>query len=243
MHHPTNPPFGDRVIRVSTALTVAGLGGIAAYISYRHAYQVAAVHGETGATGRLLPLTVDGLVFVASMVMLDAARRGQSAPRLAMFALGLGIAATVAANVLHGIAHGPIGAVISAWPAVCLVVVVELLMGMIRRGRSAGVTMAGLLDHEAPTEDAVLSDALDDTPAALLAWLKGEDVPAVPPAPDPHQVHAASIFAEEVRGGEVPGIRTIKKRLRIGQDRAQEVRAYLAVLAENRPVPAEATSR
>jgi heme A synthase len=75
-------------------------------------------HGEPGSTGRLVPLTVDGLVYVASMVMLDAARRRVSAPPLARLALALGIGATIAVNVLHGIANGVIGAVISAWPAV-----------------------------------------------------------------------------------------------------------------------------
>jgi hypothetical protein len=56
---------------------------------------------------------------------------------------------------------------------------------------------------------------------------------------DPHQVRAAEEFGEEVRRGEVPSIRTIKKRLRIGQDNARQVRAYLAKLAASPPVPAE----
>lgn len=79
--------------------------------------------------------------------------------------------------------------------------------------------------------DLELSDALDGTPPALLAWLKGEPVPAVPPAPDPHQVQAASLFADEVRNGKVPGIKRLQKALRIGQDKAYEVQAYLDVLA------------
>ncbi len=125
----------DRSIRAATALVVVALGAIAAYVSYTHALEVATAHGEAGAAGRLLPLTIDGLVFVASMVMLDSARQGGRTPRLAAWALGAGIGATVAVNVVHGLAHGPIGAAISAWPAVTLVLVVELLMGMVRRGR------------------------------------------------------------------------------------------------------------
>jgi uncharacterized protein DUF2637 len=131
---------GDRMIRIATAATVVCIGAVAAYVSYRHAYEVVSDHGETGAPAVLTPLTVDGLMFVASMVMLDSARRGQSAPGLAKVALGLGIGATVAANVLHGVAHGPVGSLVAAWPAVCLVLVVELLMTMIRRGRVAEVT-------------------------------------------------------------------------------------------------------
>ncbi|MDB4873521.1 MAG: hypothetical protein JWL97_4525 [Gemmatimonadales bacterium] len=141
---------GDKLIRASAAFVVVGVAGVAAFVSYRHAYEVATAHGETGVTASLIPFTIDGLVFVASMVMLDSARRGQSAPTLAKWALALGIGSTVAVNVLHGIAHGPVGAVIAAWPAVTLVVVVELLMGMIRRGRQVPVeVVAEVAEHTA----------------------------------------------------------------------------------------------
>lgn len=128
---------GDRMIKVSTAVVVVAVGAIAAVVSYRHALEVVRDHGETGVTALLVPITVDGLVYVAGMVLLDAARRGQRAPALARVALGLGIGATVAANVLHGISYGPVGAAIAAWPAVTLTVVYELLMGMIRRARES----------------------------------------------------------------------------------------------------------
>ena len=53
-------------------------------------------------------------------------------PSLARWLLGLGIAATLAANVAHGLGHGPIGAAVAAWPAVALVGSYELLMMIIR---------------------------------------------------------------------------------------------------------------
>jgi hypothetical protein len=43
-----------------------------------------------------------------------------------------GIAATLAANVTHGLGHGPVGAAVAAWPAVALVGSYELLMMVIR---------------------------------------------------------------------------------------------------------------
>jgi hypothetical protein len=42
--------------------------------------------------------------------MLDSARREVPVPALARWLLGLGIAATLAANVAHGLGHGPVGA-------------------------------------------------------------------------------------------------------------------------------------
>ena len=123
---------GDRVIRWSTALAVLGVAAVAAVASYEHAYDLVRAHGETGWTARLIPLTVDGLIYASSMVMLDAARRTVPAPPLARWLLGLGIAATLAANVAHGLGHGLAGAAVAAWPAVALVGSYELLMMVIR---------------------------------------------------------------------------------------------------------------
>jgi uncharacterized protein DUF2637 len=89
-------------------------------------------HGESGWTACLAPLTVDGLIYASSMVMLDSARRKAPVPGLAGWLLGLGIAATLAANVAHGLGDGLTGAAVAAWPAVALVGSYELLMTIIR---------------------------------------------------------------------------------------------------------------
>ncbi|MGS2640265.1 DUF2637 domain-containing protein [Streptosporangium sp. G12] len=125
------------MIRFFTTLVVLLLAAVAAIVSYRHAYEVVIANGESGFTAYLVPTTIDGAIFASSMVLLDAARRGLSVPKLARWTLGLGILATLAANVAHGWAHGPVGAIVAAWPAVALVLSYELLMGMIRRGTAA----------------------------------------------------------------------------------------------------------
>jgi Protein of unknown function (DUF2637) len=106
----------DRVIGWTTAGAVVGVAAVAAVVSYEHAYALVRAHGEAGWTGRLVPLTVDGLIYSSSMVMLDSARRKMPAPALARWLLGVGIAATLAANVVHGLGHGPVGAIVAAWP-------------------------------------------------------------------------------------------------------------------------------
>jgi len=124
----------DRLIRITTALAVVTVALVAAVISYQHAYELVRTHGESGLTARLVPFTVDGLIWAASMVVLDASRRGQPVPRLAAWSLGAGICATVGANLAHGVGHGPVGAVVSAWPALALVGSFELLMMLVRTG-------------------------------------------------------------------------------------------------------------
>jgi hypothetical protein len=92
----------DWAIRVSAVVAVLAVAGIAAYVSYWHAYAVVCAHGESGVTARLEPATIDGLVYASSMVNLYAARHGLPVPTLARWLLGLGIAATLAANMAQG---------------------------------------------------------------------------------------------------------------------------------------------
>jgi hypothetical protein len=122
----------DRAIRLSTAAAVLAVAGIAAYVSYGHAYAVVRAHGETGITARLEPATIDGLVYASSMVVLYAARHRVPVPSLARWLLALGIAATLTANMAQGWSHGPVGAVVAAWPAVSLAGSYELLVWLIR---------------------------------------------------------------------------------------------------------------
>jgi len=106
----------DEVIRWSTAGAVLGVAAVAAMASYDHAYDLVRMHGESGWAARMVPLTVDGLIYASSMVMLDSARRKTPVPAPARWLLGLGIAATLAANVAHGLGHGPVGSAVAAWP-------------------------------------------------------------------------------------------------------------------------------
>ena len=121
----------DRAIRLSTAAAVLAVAGIAAYVSYWHAYAVVRVHGESGITARLEPATIDGLVYASSMVVLYAARHRVPVPCLARCLLGLGIAATLTANMAQGWSHGLVGAVVAAWPTVSLVGSYELSPGVL----------------------------------------------------------------------------------------------------------------
>jgi hypothetical protein len=88
------------------------VAGIAAYVSYWHAYAVVRAHGETGITARLEPATIDGLVCASSMVVLYAARHWVPVPSLGRWLLGAGIAATLTANLAQGWSRGLVGAVV-----------------------------------------------------------------------------------------------------------------------------------
>jgi len=147
----------DRLIRLTTALAVVTVAGVAAIISYQHAYELVRTHGKSGLTARLLPFTVDGLIWAASMVVLDASRRNQRVPPLALGSLSSGIIATIGANLAHGLGHGPIGALVSAWPALALVGSFELLMLLVRTASHPAI----LMDHTTPATTADEPDIND----------------------------------------------------------------------------------
>ena len=163
----------DRAIRWSTALAVLGVALIAAVVSYEHAGALVRAHGEAGWTERLIPLTVDGLIYASSMVMLDSARRGVRVPALARWLLGLGIIATLAANVAHGSGHGIIGAAVAAWPAIALVGSYELLMVIIRSAQAS--TAAPRSQDGAPGIDPLGGQAA----VVFAAELAADRVPSV----------------------------------------------------------------
>jgi hypothetical protein len=149
----------DRPIRITTALAVATVAAVAAVISYHHAYELVSTHDKTGITARLLPFTVDGLILAASMLILDANRRNQPVPPLARWCLGAGIMATISANMAHDLGRGPIGALVSAWPALALAGSFELLMTLIRTEHNTGKPQASdaakghaapVAEHDAP---------------------------------------------------------------------------------------------
>ena len=123
---------GDWLVRWCTVLAVVAVAGVAAYISYWHAVDVVTHHGERGVRGHLYPVVIDGIIVAASMVVLDAARHMEAAPKLAWFLLGSGIGVTLAANVAFGIAFSVSGALWAAWPALAFVGCYELLMMLVR---------------------------------------------------------------------------------------------------------------
>ena len=53
----------EKVIRWSTAVAVVGVAATAAVASYEYAYVLVRAHGEAGWAARLIPLTVDGLIY------------------------------------------------------------------------------------------------------------------------------------------------------------------------------------
>ncbi|MFD6757281.1 DUF2637 domain-containing protein [Micromonospora gifhornensis] len=72
-------PVHRRALAAIRLITTAIIAGIAAWVSYWHMVAVIGRYGETGAGPYLIPLTVDGLVIVASVCLVELGGRIQAA--------------------------------------------------------------------------------------------------------------------------------------------------------------------
>nr|WP_234361759.1 DUF2637 domain-containing protein [Plantactinospora sp. BB1] len=98
-------PVHRRSLAFARMAATATIAGIAAWVSYWHMVGVAARYGETGASPYLLPLSVDGLIVVASICLVELG--GRIATAQAATTAG----AAQAAQAAPAPGDGPLGAV------------------------------------------------------------------------------------------------------------------------------------
>ncbi|SCL26430.1 Protein of unknown function [Micromonospora nigra] len=77
----TRIPVYRRALGVIRIVAASAIAAIAAWISYHHMVGVVARYGETGTVPYLLPLSVDGLIVVASVSLVELAARRREAER------------------------------------------------------------------------------------------------------------------------------------------------------------------
>ncbi|HET9081668.1 MAG TPA: DUF2637 domain-containing protein [Trebonia sp.] len=160
---------GDKAARMLAGLAVLTVAVIAAIVSFSHIETLALSHGQPIWDARFLPVSVDGMLVVSSLTLLADARARRPAPGLARAGLVLGVVATVAANVVFGVHAGPVGAVISAWPAVAFIVATEILVGQMRRAGGIPSYEDTAKTVAAPLSPAVPPDAPQSVPVATVS--------------------------------------------------------------------------
>jgi len=169
----TAPGAPGRCARVVTVGAVLLVAAVAAIVSYAHMQEVADRAGE-GWRAWLLPLSVDGLVVAASMVLLTGRRAALPGGRLAWCALLGGVGASLAANVAAA-EPNVTARVVAAWPALAFAVAFELLLQQRR------VPVAAPEGHQAPIPEAAAPAA----PEPVAVSVQNEPVVATPlPAPE-----------------------------------------------------------
>jgi hypothetical protein len=163
--HNVAPSELDVWVRRVAALVVAA---VAAYASYQHQRAFALHGGADAASAGLWPLSVDGLLLLATAALLRSGRDHSSRRvRLAgWLAFGLGIGVSLAANIASAptLAWQPV--LVAGWPPVALLFAVELLAhGPQRRGRVESETKRS----ESETEQTLVQPREESTAVQIPA--------------------------------------------------------------------------
>lgn len=157
-------PVHRRILAAARLFATTAIAGIAAWVSYWHMAGVASRYGEQGASPFLLPLSVDGLVIVASVSLVELAGRIRAADAART-------AATTTHDNIEGVTVpvGPAGRLDRSPAAVPGGVPV---MTAVPAGRTDGVRPAIATAEPAATRftpAAPVSDAADHDPAVSTA--------------------------------------------------------------------------
>jgi hypothetical protein len=105
------------------------VASVAAYASYVHQREFALQGGADAVSATLWPLSVDGLLLLATVGLLNSSRNaGRRARAVVWLAFLLGIVVSLAANVAAAPALAWRPMLVAGWPPVALLLSVELLV-------------------------------------------------------------------------------------------------------------------
>lgn len=139
-------------VRRGCALVVAG---VAAYASYEHQREFALDGGSDAVTAALWPLSVDGLLVLATVGLLKPGHQRDRRARIVVWATFLaGIAVSLAANIAAAPTLSWQPVLVAGWPPVALLLAVELLAHRPdRRARTETAPTAGETGPATLTDD------------------------------------------------------------------------------------------
>lgn len=155
----------DSLIFVGATLVVIAVAAFAAVASYSHIFDLARQYGQSGTSARLSPLSIDGVILAASLMMLHRSRQGEPSPFGIRVMLWGGVAATLAANAASGAHWGAAGMVIAVSSGAAFVACVEALMWFIRVTREKKSSLASV------TVERIAQDAQEAARTALEATM------------------------------------------------------------------------
>ncbi|MEU8616076.1 DUF2637 domain-containing protein [Actinoplanes sp. NPDC048791] len=230
-------PVDTRALAFGRMLAAALIAGIAAWVSYWHMAGVAARYGETGASPYLLPVSVDGLIVVASICLMELATRIRTlAPEPVPAASSAVVAATVP------VAEQPDGPADDAdEPALPWQLAPAIPLSQFAAARRRWALANGnrpAIVHRADEPSAQLTTTAAPTPNKVSS--------AVPDGPDDADpvLSAARTVADELsaagrritRDALAAGVRA--RGLAISTERATVIARELSAAADGRPVAA-----
>jgi len=231
---------------------VLTLAAVAAFMSYGHLRAVAEGQGEDAAA--LFPISVDGLIIAASLVLLVQRRSGRPGGALPWAGLLLGVAATIAGNVASA-EPTSLARLVAAWPPIAFALSYEFLLTLLRPPTppAAPVPVVAVPDPApaAEQETEVLSPPVatlrvDELPASAVGRVAAGDLlgdPAGDPPPtvqtarqlvskpttdqptDAQLLERLHALLDDQAGDRAPGRRVLARELGVTEHRVRRLMA------------------
>jgi hypothetical protein len=230
-------------IRHTTTAAVAAVGLIAAVVSYSHMQQLGYHHGESWRS-YLIPISIDGLMAAASMVLLTRRRSGLPASPLAWVALVLGGIASLSANMADAQPNAT-AILYAGWAPLGFLLAFELLLQQ-RRAEGSEETQQSTDGAALTTEDLAEIEAATDHSCDPAVWVARDPAPTpIPTSPEPIETALSpggltdealtrAIQEWAAQEGSVPSREKIRQRYRVGTKRAERVRSVVLILSTDR---------
>lgn len=243
-------PTAEQALAAGAAAVTIALTAAAFWLSYEHLHDIAGANGLTGARAWAWPGTVDAFIIAGELLILRASLKG-AIDGWAITLAASGSLGSIALNVFGvGVGAQPMEYVVAAVPPTAALVAFGALMRQVHEAlhriqaaapapQPATVLVERVAEQAAPPappQPFILDLAPMQPPQPELcaaASRAGQDPEAVAAIPDPDadaelltavaRLDAAALAVT----GRPASLRTLQTELRIGQRRAQRIRAQL----------------
>lgn len=146
--------------RIGYALSFLIVAGVAAYVSYGHIAEVTVLGHQAPLLAKAMPLSVDGLMLIATLAMAEDKAANRRPRGWARFSFWFGAAISTAANVAATAVHYgvPLSIAVAAWSPLALLLAIEIVA---RPGKPRGepVVVEQVPDTVAEFESPTLTEA------------------------------------------------------------------------------------
>jgi len=167
--------------RIGYAISFLIVAGVAAYVSFGHIYEVAILAHQPRPLATAIPLSVDGLMLIATLALAEDKAANRMPRGWARAAFWLGAAVSVAANLASTLVHygpQPLDLAVAGWAPIALLVAIEVVA---KPGKPKAETPAPAIsevtadDAAAPElPEAPVSPAVGSTKRAPYGPRKGD---------------------------------------------------------------------
>ncbi len=115
--------------RIGYAISFLIVAGVAAYVSYGHIAEVAVLGHQPPLLAKAMPLSVDGLMLIATLAVAEDKAANRRPRGWARFSFWFGAAISTAANIAATAVHygDPLSIAVAAWSPLALLLAIEIV--------------------------------------------------------------------------------------------------------------------